>query len=223
MAGVAQYSWNCSVPDDDDGERYIPGIEINYSILARSSVPIVPTAGDIINLYRVQSLNADCTREAVTAIEFCYRYNNTDGPGEAVFNWTVLILEEGNEFTITRMIAIVSHPNELEEDYCMDNEGGRQQVECCDREDISMLNIQKNFILGVTESAQGNTHEATLLGVHESLAEYTVHTLQLSATGKNISVGSTLIRPETGQTLGLRLLRFVIGKHKINTCGAILI
>ena len=221
MAGVAQYNWNCSIPDDDDdGDRYIPGIEINYSILTRSSVPIVTTAGDAINLYRIQNLNADCTREAVTAIEFCYRYD-TEGPGEPVFNWTVVILEETNVFTITRIIAIESHPDLLDDNYCTD--AGEGLVACCDREDISMFNIQTNFILGVTESSQGNTRGTTLLGVHDTQAKYTVHTLQLSATGQNISVGSTLTRPEVGQTLGLRLLRFVIGKHKINACGAILL
>ena len=160
-------------------------------------------------MYRVQNLNTDCTSEPVTAIEFCYRYN-TDRPGEAVFNWTVLILEETDVFTITRIIAIESHLDEFD---CTNIEEG--QVACCNRDDISSFNFQRSdmFVFGVTESAQGNTHGATLLGVHHSLAEYTVHTLQLSAIGQNISVGSTLPRPDDGQILGLRFLRFVIGKH----------
>ena len=160
-------------------------------------------------MYRVRTLNADCYGE-VTAVQFCYQYN-TDGPGEAVFNWTVLILEETSVFTITRIIGIVSHPDELDGNDCMDVGGGR--VECCDKEYISSFNFQRNsiFAFGVTESAQGNTHRATLLGVHESLAEYTVDTLQFSRYGYSISVGTTLPRPG-GAPRGLRLLWLVIGK-----------
>ena len=160
-------------------------------------------------MYRVRILNADCYGE-VTAVQFCYRYN-TDGPGEAVFNWTVLILEETSVFTITRIIAIVTHPEELDGNDCMDVGGGG--VECCDREYISSFNFQRSdmFIFGVTESAQGNTHGATLLGVHESLAEYKVDTLLFSQDGYSISVGTTLPKPG-GALRGLRLLWFVIGK-----------
>ena len=183
------------------GERYIPGIQRGFD-----SNNIIVTAEDSIKMYRVRNLNADCTREAVTAIEFCYQYD-TDGPGEAVFNWTVLILEEISMFTITRIITIESYPDGL---VCMDGVGGR--VECCDREYINSFNIQTNtFAFGVTESVQGNTHGATLLGVHESQPEYVVDTLIISAIGQSISVGSTL--PRSGGTLrGLRLLWFVIGK-----------
>jgi hypothetical protein len=148
----------------------------------------------------------------VTAIEFCYRYN-TEGPGEAVFNWIVLILrEETGVFTITRIIAIESHPDL---NSCMDDEGG--QIDCCDREDISSFIFQMHnidmYTFGVTESAQGNTHGATLLGFHDSQNEYIVDTLIISATGQNISVGSTytLSRPG-GVQRGLRQLWFVIGK-----------
>jgi hypothetical protein len=198
MAGVAQYHWNCSVPDDHE-ERYVPGIERDYTIL--SNVPIVATAGDVINLYRVQNLNAECYGE-VTAIEFCYRYN-TGGPGEPVFNWTVLILEETNVFTVTRIITIESHPDLLDGNSCMD------AGECCDREDISNFQTN-NFIFGVTESAQGNTHGATLLGFHDSLNEYMVDTLLIPTTGLSISVGSTLTRPQSGVPRGLQLLWFMI-------------
>ena len=208
IGAVARYYWNCSVPDEH-GESYIPGIERYFG---SNIIVTVSTPGySILYMYRVQNLNADCTSEPVTAIEFCYRYN-TDGPGEAVFNWTVLILEETSVFTITRIIAIVSHPNELDGNDCTGIGGG--EVECCDREYISNFNFQRSsmFAFGVTESAQGNTHGgATLLGFHESLAEYTVDTLQLSVIGQNISVGSTLPRPG-GVQRGLRLLWFVTGK-----------
>ena len=202
MVGVAQYHWNCSVPDNR-GERYIPGIKRELK-----SIVTEGTAENSLRMYRVQNLNGDCTSEPVTAIEFCYRYN-TEGPGEAVFNWTVLILEETSVFTITRIIAIESHPDEVD---CMDAEEGR--VACCDREDINSFNFETShsnmFIFGVTESAQGNTHGATLLGAHISQPEYKVHTLTISAIGQNISIGSTLPKPGGAQE-GLRLLRFVIG------------
>jgi hypothetical protein len=187
---------------DDEGVRYIPGIERGFGRVT------VSTAGDLLAIYRVRNLNTDCTREAVTAIEFCYRYN-TVGPGEAVFNWTVLILEETNVFTITRIIAIASRPDSLDGNDCTDFDGGL--VECCDREYISSFNFQINANFGVTESAQGNTHGATLLGVHESQNEYRVDTLQLSIAELSISVGSTLPKPQV-EPRGLRLLWFVIGK-----------
>jgi hypothetical protein len=151
----------------------------------------------------------------VTAIEFCYRYD-TEGPGEPVFNWTVLILrEETNVFTITRIIAIESHPGLLESDgnSCMDAGGGR--VDCCDREDINSFIFQRHninmYTFGVTESSQGNTHGATLLGFHDSQNEYIVDTLTISVSGLNISVGSTVSRPGGAQR-GLRQIWFVIGE-----------
>jgi hypothetical protein len=211
MAGVAQYHWNCSEPDEDDEERYIPGIKIDFESPRDIPAEIVTqtTAGDSLTMYRVRNLNANCTREAVTAIEYCYQYD-TEGEGEAVFNWTVLILKETNVFTITRTIAIESRPDSLDENYCRD--AGEELIACCDREDISSFKFRAStmFNFGVTESAQENTHNATLLGLHESQNEFIVDTLQLSATGQNISVGSTLTRPQ-GAPRGLRLLRFVIG------------
>ena len=216
IGAIAQYHWNCSVPDDR-GERYIPGIQRGFgspSDLLTEVVTIQATAGGSLTMYRVQNLNADCTREAVTAIEFCYRYD-TEGPGEPVFNWTVVILEETNVFTITRMIVIESHPNELDDKDCTDaGHGGR--VVCCDREDISSFSFQRSdvFVFGVTESGQENTHGATLLGLHESLLEYRVNTLTISVAGQTVSVGSTIPKPQ-GTPRGLQLLWFVIGKLHI--------
>ena len=205
---IAQYSWNCSVPDDNR-KRYIPGIEIN---IGSNNIPIVSTAGGEVTIYCVQNLNSNCTGE-VTAIKFCYRYS-TAGQGEPVFNWTVLILEEnGNGFTITRIITIESHPNLLDADHCIKVGGGQTGYRCCDRENFNNFSVVSNnmFIFGVTESAQGNTHNATLLGFHDTLAGYKVNTLRISAGGQTIAVGSTLPR-SIGQQLGLRLLQFVIGK-----------
>ena len=200
---------------DDGGERHIPGIEIDFE----RNILIAPTAGDAVYVYRVQNLNAECYGE-VTAIEFCYRYSAT-GPEEPVFNWTVLILEENrNGFTISRIITIESHPNLLNEGHC--TSVGEGQVECCDREDFNSFSVVTNnnnimFVFGVTESAQGNTHDATLLGAHESQPEYRVYTQIISVSGQTIAVGSTLSKP-TGQQRGLRLLQFVIGKFHACSC-----
>ena len=208
---------------DDNGERYIPGIEIGFES-NNNIIVTAPTAGGEVTMNRVQNLNSECTGE-VTAIEFCYRYSAA-GQGEPVFSWTVLILEENsNSFTITRIIAIESRPNLLDGDHCIDV--GRGRTECCDREDFNSFSVVSNnnnmFIFGVTESAQGNTHEATLLGAHESQPEYRVYTLSISAVGQTIAVGSTLPKPRQGNNRGLRLLWFVIGKLHACSCNHIII
>ena len=203
MAGVAQYQWNCSEPDDR-GQRYIPGVRG-----FESGVLTAATIRGVVNLYRVQpNLNAECHGE-VTALEYCYRYDLSSR--ETVFNWTVLIFEETTVFTVTKLSVIVSRPSSLNEDsaYCMDVGGGR--AKCCDRTLIEGFDLpMNNFIYGVTESAQGNTAGATLLGFHESLSEYRIDTLLVSKTG-DISVGSTLPKLQ-GVQRGLHMLWFVIGK-----------
>ncbi len=154
---------------DECGERYIPGVR-DYP----SNVSISITDGRSINLYHVQNLTStECTGE-VTAIEFCYRHS-VIGQGEPAFNWTVLILEETNVFTIRRIFVIESRPNSLSEGDCVSI--AATVVDCCDREYISNFNfIRNNFVFGVTESAQGNTHKATLLRFsNESLPEHSRH------------------------------------------------
>ena len=203
MAGVAQYQWNCSEPDDR-GQRYIPGVRD-----FESDVLTAATIGGAVNLYRVQpNLNAECHGE-VTAIEYCYQYDLSSQ--ETVFNWTVLIFEEANNFTVTKLFVIESCPSSLNEDsaYCMDVGIGR--AKCCDRTLIEGFDLpMNNFIYGVTESAQGNTAGATLLGFHGSQSEYVIDTAIVPKTG-DISVGSTLPRPQ-GVQRGLRMLWFVIGE-----------
>ena len=210
---------------NNNGERYIPGIEIGFE----RNILTVTTVGDEVTINRVQNLNSqtECTgvRE-VTAIEFCYRYNAT-GQGEPVFNWTVLILEEDEDgFTISRIITIESHPNNtLNEGHCINV--GEGKTGCCDREDFNSFSVVTNnndmFVFGVTESAQGNTRDATLLGAHDSQAEYRVDTLRISTGGQTIAVGSTLTKPLQGQQLGLRLLRFVMGKLHACSCHIMII
>ena len=200
---------------DDNRERHIPGIEIGFG----SNIVPELTAGDVVNIYRVPNLNSDCTE--VTAIEYCYRYS-TAGQEEPVFNWTVLILEENsNSFIITRIISIESHPNLLDADHCINVGGGR--TGCCDREDFNSFSVVTDnsfmFVFGVTESAQGNTREAALLGAHPSQHEYVVNTLRIFIGGRTIAVGSTLTKLLQGQQLGLRLLQFVIGKLHACSCN----
>ena len=171
------------------------------------------TAGDVINIYRVQNLNAECFGE-VTAIEFCYQYSTTAIPGEAVFNWTVLIFEETAVFTVTKIYILESRPSSLRGGECEDIGGGR--AECCDRQEtIEGFDLQNGFIFGVTESAQGNTAGASLLEFLDDPTfrvqpQYIVFTLQIANVGQNLSVGSTLLRPE-GVQRGLRMLWFVTG------------
>ena len=170
------------------------------------------TAGDVINMYRVQTLSAECFG-GVTAIEYCYRYSTT-GQGVSVFNWTLLIFEETAVFTVTKLFVLESRPRSLGEGECVNIGGGR--AECCDREIIQGLELQNDFIFGVTESAQGNTAGVTLLGFIDDPTftvqpEYIVFTLQTGRNvGQNLSVGSTLQRPK-GVQRGLRMLWFVTG------------
>ncbi len=207
---VAKYRWNCSEPDEH-GLRYIPGVR-EFD----SNVQTGTTNGHEIHLYRVQNLTAECTGE-VTAIEFCYRYHATE-LGEAVFNWTVLFLDE--EDKITMITTIESHPDSLPENDCQNDTRVPGTINCCDRDNITSfdLDIQINdFVFGVTESAQGNTHSASLLGaIYELEPKYSVDTMLVTKAGLNMSVGSTIFRP-SGVPRGLRMLWFIIGKSAIIT------
>ena len=172
------------------------------------------TDGNLVNTYRVQNYvnPVDCSGE-VTAIEYCYQYR-TLRQEEPVFNWTVVILEETQVFTITKIIAIESHPHSLQEEDCEPVNGLLGVIKCCDRDNIINLNLQtnNNFVFGVTESAQGNTHGATLLGYHEANYGIQADTLLLTKAGLTVSVGSTLNKIP-GVPRGLRMLWLVIGKY----------
>ena len=87
------------------------------------------------------------------------------------------------------------------------------QNTCCDVTDIENFDLPMNFIFGVTESAQGNTHRATLLGFFDTLSPYMVDTVLLTKAGLTLSVGSTVPSSSPVQR-GLRMLWFVIGKHQ---------
>ena len=87
------------------------------------------------------------------------------------------------------------------------------QVTCCDVTNIESFDVPMNLIFGVTESAQGNTPGATLLGYADALPQYRVNTVLLDkAVVTNLSVGSTVPSSPVVQR-GLRMLWFVIGKH----------
>jgi hypothetical protein len=148
----------------------------------------------------------------VTAIEYCYRYTTNDGSGQPTFNWTVLILEDsGNDFMVNSIYVILSRlPANSEK--CTNN---GQHRTCCDRNNIEGFDLpMSNFAFGVTESAQGNTHEATLLGFADALPQYRVDVILLTRTEVTLSIGST-IRDRSPVPRGIRMLWFVIGKHKL--------
>ena len=170
------------------------------------------TNTDVIFIYNLGSLNEDCSGE-VTAIEYCYRYD-VSGAGEAVFNWTVLILKNSgsSNFRITNTYTIESRPDSSSSVNCGDVSNGRK--DCCDVDQINGYgNLPVNFVFGVTGSSQGNTHSATLLGFSDSLPRYWVNTIQMARSRQILSVGSTL--PSTpGALRGLRMLWFVIGRFR---------
>ena len=214
-----EYHWNCSKPNEHQ-ERHIPGIR-QYP----NDVAIGVVNGDEIHLYRVHNLSTECTGE-VTAIEYCYQYYS-NLTGEAVFNWTVLFFGKEREgFEITRIDNVESHPSSLPESDCRVDTSVPETLTCCDRKSIPSFPLDpqmNNFIFGVTESAQGNTHNASLLGFHSSLVQYRVDTMIVSKAGiqNDISVGYALPRPSVAKR-GLLMLWFVIGKlvlvYKIRYC-----
>ena len=171
------------------------------------------TGGSILHIYRVGDLSASCYG-LVTAIEYCYRYTNNDGSGQATFNWTVLILEDtgSNDFVINNKHFIVSHPSGGS---ATCTSGGGSSTDCCDVTTIESFDLPMNFIFGVTESAQGNTHSATLLGYFETQEQFqfTVSTIQVAKDNiLTLPVGST-VPQGAAPVRGLRMLWFIIGKH----------
>ena len=166
------------------------------------------TSVNALNVCSVENLNQNCVGE-VSAIEYCYQYSV--GPGQTVFNWTVLILEnlQGNNFRITNLYVIDSSPDSLDSGSCMDTSNGMRR--CCDVDQISGFNLSVDFVFGVTGPSQGNTHSASLLGFSEALPQYRVDATLLNSAGLSLSIGSTVSGVPVIQR-GLRWLWFVIGK-----------
>ena len=196
-----QYQWNCTEPNEN-GERYIPS-QRNHDL------PSGVTSDNSLLIYHVTNLDANCYGP-VTAIEYCYRYSTNAGNGKAILNWTVLILEDaGNNYVINGTRVIQSN---LPTDSADCAKSG-PQVTCCDVKDIEKFDLPMNFIFGITESAQGNTHGATLLGYHDSLSQHTVPARQLCNSGLTLSVSSTVpSTPWPVSLTGLRFLWFIVGK-----------
>ena len=147
----------------------------------------------------------------MTAIEYCYRYNTNAGSGQPTFNWTVLILEDtGSNFIINGIYDIISR---LPVNSANCTNDSTQLRRCCDRTNIEGFDLSTpNFAFGVIESAQGNTHEATLLGFADALPQYMVDVVWLNRAEVTLSVGST-ISNRSPVLRGIRMLWFVIGKQ----------
>ena len=167
------------------------------------------TPDNELYIYRVPTLDASCYG-TVTAIEYCYRYSQAvAGSGQVTFSYTVLILEDtGNNFLINSTYTIQSRGS-VGSPHC-DRSG--DQVTCCDVTNIENFILPSNFIFGMISSAQSNTNGVTLLGFHTS--EYGVDIELLNGIGLTLSVGSTISNGLT-DLRGIRMLWFVIGKHKI--------
>ena len=202
-AVVCQYRWDCTAPDQNR-QRYIPS-ERNRDALTAT------TDGNSLHIYRIPTLDASCYGP-VTAIEYCYRYSTIAGSGQPTFNWTVLILEDTprNKFVIDSIYFIISSLSVTSAN-CTNN---GQIRTCCDRTNIERFDLSTpNFAFGVTESAQGNTHGATLQGFSDSLSQYMVDVQLFNRAEVTLSVGSTIRNMPTVQR-GIRMLWFVIGKHQ---------
>ena len=216
MAAVVHglYEWDCTDPDTNVNEQwYIPSERDTIN-----SVEAVGTDGEVINIYRVGNLSENCYGE-VTAIEFCYRYTvpeEVEADEQTYFNWTVLILNDvgRGSFVINSIYTIESRPSLLENASCTDEGATRR---CCDVQQISSFILPINFTFAVTESGQGNTHDAKLSGFPDALSQYQVNNVALLTKDgfgiESFSVGSTL--PRLASTLtqrAIRMLWFVVGK-----------
>ena len=208
-ASHRQYRWACTEPEAS-GQWYIPS--------ERDFDPgeTVSTLGGLVTIYRVGNLAGNCYGE-VTAIEFCYRYT-VSGVGEPYFNWTVFILGDDGSgpFVIDNIYTIESSPAQLGNDNCYGPPPTGDVRSCCDLKQIKSFTLPVNFAFAITESAQGNTHGANLLGFSDSRIEYTVSDVMLlnkdTLNFASLAIGSTVPRTQSIQR-SIRLLWFVTGKH----------
>ena len=169
--------------------------------------------GEILYIYHFPTLDPNCYGP-VTAIEYCYSYISFAGSGQVTFNWTVLILQDvGSNFVINNIYAIQSHPS-MGSANCTSS-GDFQDI-CCDVTNIEGLDLPMNFIFEVTESAQGNTHNAALLGFSHAMPQYQVNATTMSKDGLTLFVGFPIPNDSPAFPRGLHMLWFVIGKHQTN-------
>ena len=205
---ICQYQWGCTTRPDHNRQRYIPD-ERNRDALT------VETVGRSLYIFNASNLDASCYGP-VTAIEYgdsdrdMASGGSSTGGGQAMFNWTILILEAtGNDFVINSIHFITSHLP-VSSANCTNN---GDQVTCCNRNNIDGIHLStSSFAFGVTESAQGNTHGATLLGFFDALTEYRISAIVFNKNEETISIGKT-IRNRPPVPRGICMLWFVIGKH----------
>ena len=213
IIGAAEYDWSCT-DADDGGCRYIP------SISRDEDLQHIPAVGGELHIYNLSDeLSASCYGRVI-AIEYCYQFDPGEGP--TFFNWTVLILKETDHsdgFNIRDIITIENC--EPDATSCRSD-----QPLCCDMIDIESFDLyisdSQNFIFGVTESAQGNTAGAALLGFPDSLPRYQVDVLLFNRADVNLSIGST-IKNKSPVLRGIRMLWFVIGKLTFTTSRVIIL
>lgn len=190
------------------GQKSIPDIHELPSPQERS----VPVIGSVY-LFSVPHLNTSC-RGTVTAIEYCYQYNldYLVSGSEAVFNWTVLILN--SQLTITNTFAIESHPANNSHQKSRWSDVCHDCTCTCDTTFISGFDLpEEKFTFGVMSSPQGNTHDAALLAFHPSLDKYIVNVVNFPARDQQLTKGSTVHIDDNQHTrLGFCTLWFVIGK-----------
>ena len=170
-----------------------------------------------IYIYHVPTLNTSCYGP-VTAIEYCYRYDNADAQGsrQPNFSWKVLILEDTgrNNFVVNGAYVIRTH-SPMNNANCT-NSGN--QTTCCDRTNINdKFNLPMNFIFGVAvaESALENTRNVKLLRFADAFLINLVDTRLVNKTNdQTLSVGSNITYTnQLPPRRGLLLLWFVIGKY----------
>ena len=206
MNPVAQYTWNCTTPNND-GRKFIPGIRDLSGIIHNATL-----SGDRLNIYSVPNLNANCYGK-VAKIEFCYCYS-TGGQEAFHFNWTLFVLSESADhsgaafstFTIIDYYNIESHQHS--------NPGESGENCVCDMTDVIDFDLpEENFAFAVTRSAVGNTgHEAALQRSHYSVASLRVYTTEQTPQ-VSLSRGSSFMAIAPSQILGLPYLWFVIGNY----------
>ena len=199
-----EYEWSCTKPDDE-GYRYIP------SIIEDQNALTVATVGAEVSIYQLTDFTNDDCYGRVIEIDYCYQFDNTT-EGSAVFNWTVLILEETQSCDFEVINAITIESCALYATSCMSVPDQPLKEQCCDTTVVPEFELSMNFIFGVTESAQGNTHGAALLGFHHS--QYRVDAIRLNKAGLSLTIGSTvdLRGVPVEHNSGLRMLWFIIGK-----------
>ena len=198
---------------DGSGYQYLPS-ERDHGALSATSGEF-PSSGDLnglIYVYRVPTLDASCYDQVIARIEYCYRYNRNAASGQPNFSWKVLILEDtgSNYFMVSSTYAIQTRSS-MDNANCT-NSGS--QTTCCDRTNIDHeFNLPMNFIFGVTESSQENTHNAELLRFPD-IGDNLVDThLVDKATDQALSMGSRIMYTNWSSPRGLLLLWFVIGKY----------